>query len=1116
MVVKTSVRRNFLKCAAAVAAMTVLAAEVAAFGAGGVQKINCLDIQREIDSAAERGGGTVRVPSGEWEVKPFVLKSNITLEFTEGVRILASTNIADYATSGECPVFIYADHATNIAIVGKGVIDGRGGAFKETAMLRGEDQPKTLPVLMRFSRCRDVRLEGFHYTNSGSWSCHLKNCDGVKVKGISCFNFCNRMNDGLDIESCNVTVEGCTFDTGDDALCFKTESDKSFPVTNVVVRNCRMGSICNGIKFGTGSYNTFRDITIENCSLVRPSNAFRFDWRKSIPGVNNRLCGIAGLALEVVDGGRMENVTVRNLTVEGYQTPIFIRHHHRHEPKGGEEPYLRNILIENVRGTAESRIASSITGVPARKGASARRPRDITLRNVFLVVPGGGTEGDAAVKIPEKDGAYPESFMFGRKPLPAYGFYVRHADNITFENVEITTVSPDAREKFVFEDCSGCYTYGRADVESKIADALSLRILPKGDRFLGHEAILAEVRAADKAADDAWRALRSQKEYDAHRMRLRARMEAAVGGIDFESTPLNAKIMGKVDRDGYRIEKVVFESRPGGYVTGLVFLPAEDVFKPPYRGILLLCGHSANGKGSASYQRGAVQAARAGFAVLVCDPYAQGERAVGDGRDACAQHNRYGALAALLGQSMARERIRDGMRAVDFLMSRKDVRKDGVGCMGNSGGGTMSAFLAALDDRIVAACPSCYISSIRTVLSGRETPDAEQNVFGCLSFALNHAGLVLAGGNAVRIHCCSNDFFPIAGTRETYAVVRDVAKNCGLGEEGYGITEVQGRHGWKESLRVSSIAWMRRWLARDESAPVVDVESIRNLDVGFDVKKVDHGLDGEDANVVYGGNVKNLPGFKSLYDYLEESLSEAEKVRPRCSPAELAQIVQKCAGIRPFKDLSVSVEKTCPRRPLPDGTEVVSEIYSFGGVMRVPAVTFIPKGMAKNAVLIVHDDASRVGHAAFVAEELASGNVVMVADLVATGETGALKRNVWQGTGTNDEQPAKMLYLMGKSLVGMRAEEIVGLSEALATRTRLTVRIVASGRSCIPAAHAFAVRRDLFKNISLRKAPRSWADSLRCGEYIPFANVVTGALLAYDWIDLVSFPTPINLRGECR
>ena len=147
--------------AAAVAAMTVLAAEVAAFGAGGVQKINCLDIQREIDSAAERGGGTVRVPPGEWEGKPFVLKSNITLEFTEGVRILASTNIADYATSGECPVFIYADHATNIAIVGKGVIDGRGGAFKETAMLLGEDQPKTLPVLVRFSRRRDVRLEGF-------------------------------------------------------------------------------------------------------------------------------------------------------------------------------------------------------------------------------------------------------------------------------------------------------------------------------------------------------------------------------------------------------------------------------------------------------------------------------------------------------------------------------------------------------------------------------------------------------------------------------------------------------------------------------------------------------------------------------------------------------------------------------------------------------------------------------------------------------------------------------------------------------------------------------------------------------------------------------------------
>ena len=437
--------KTFHVCAAVVA----LCAARIAFAADGM-----LDLQAQIDAAAARGGGTVLVPPGEHETKPFVLRSNIVLELAEGAKILASAKIADYTTTnGECPVFIFADAVTNIAIVGKGTIDGRGGGFKETAKLRGEDQPKTLPVLMRFARCRNVRLEGFHYRNPGSWACHLKNCDGVKMKGISCFNYCNRMNDGLDIESCNVEVEDCDFYSSDDSFCFKTESDKSFPVTNVVVRNCRMGSTCNAIKFGTGSYNAFRDITIENCELRQSPGVWRFDWRKrGMPGVTKRHCGIAGLALEVVDGGRMENVTIRNIKMEGYMTPIFIRHSNRHGPKDADT-YLRNILIENVSGTCESRIASSITGVPARDGMPARRPRNITLRNISLVAPGGGTEKDAEAAVPEKDCKYPEAFMFDRMPLPAYGFYVRHADDVKFENVKVETATPDARPESVFDDC---------------------------------------------------------------------------------------------------------------------------------------------------------------------------------------------------------------------------------------------------------------------------------------------------------------------------------------------------------------------------------------------------------------------------------------------------------------------------------------------------------------------------------------------------------------------------------------------------------------------------------------------------------------------------------------
>ena len=429
--------KNVFACIATVAAL--------------VAEAGMRDLQSEIDAAAESGGGVVKIGPGEHETKPFSLKSNVTLDLAEGATILASTNIADYAEAFGKRCFIYAEDATNIAIVGGGTIDGRGYAFKELKNLPGASQPQALPVMMRFSRCRNVLLEGFTYRQAGAWGCHLRNCDGATLRRLKCFNHVNNTNDGIDIESANVTIEDCDIDSDDDAIAFKTESDKSFAVTNVTIRNCRIASCCSAVKFGTGSYSDVRDVKIENCSLVRSKLNHRFKWWKIIPGVEtNSVTGLAGLALEVVDGGRMENVTVRNLTMDGYHVPIFVRMNRRHPPPQGMKTYLRNILIENVRGTSSSRIACSITGIPGM------RPSDITIRNVRLAFLGGGTAADSAAVVPEKEKAYPECCMFDKMPLPAYAFYVRHADSVVFEDVDVWTMQPDERRPFVFDDCTDC------------------------------------------------------------------------------------------------------------------------------------------------------------------------------------------------------------------------------------------------------------------------------------------------------------------------------------------------------------------------------------------------------------------------------------------------------------------------------------------------------------------------------------------------------------------------------------------------------------------------------------------------------------------------------------
>ena len=640
-----------------------------------------------------------------------------------------------------------------------------------------------------------------------------------------------------------------------------------------------------------------------------------------------------------------------------------------------------------------------------------------------------------------------------------------------------------------------------SNMQGEIEAALKERILPKGTELSAHDAILKTLCAADKAADDAWRALKSRAEYDAYRANMRERLVAALGGLGFRRTPLNAQAVARIPRDGYSVEKILFESRPGVYVTALAFVPDAARFKPPYRGIIVPCGHTGAAKGTDFYQRGGVVGARAGFVVLVYDPFAQGEREQVPGGIGCGPHNRYGALAALLGQSTAQQRVWDGMRAIDYLLSRSDVVKSGVGCMGQSGGGTMTSLLEAIDPRIVAACPAEYVSSLREVITSIGPQDAEQNVFGQLTFGFNHAGYVLLGGNAVRMHCSFGDFFPIAGSRETYAVVRDVAKNCGLDAKRYGMTDVPGPHAWTEGMRTSSIQWMCRWLAGDASAPEIDVEACRKIDAVFDLKKADCGLTGKTFNVTPVGKVAKLPGFKSIYEYLKEDLVTVSAQR-QGGAACVTEAAVRRAGIRPLGKLGVSVKESRAPQTLPDGTVVLREVYSFGDGIVVPAITFLPKGEIKGVVLVTDDRMDRMIHRLRVPRTLEQGKAIMLADLACTGETGGLRHRFY-GCGNPDEGPAVMLYLLGRSMVGVRAEEAIALASSLKSRTGKSAEVVSCGRTCISAAHAFAARRDLFAKVECFHAPKSWSESVRTSEAVPFANVVNGALLDYDWTELL-------------
>lgn len=628
--------------------------------------------------------------------------------------------------------------------------------------------------------------------------------------------------------------------------------------------------------------------------------------------------------------------------------------------------------------------------------------------------------------------------------------------------------------------------------------ALEKRVLPAQATLASYQCVSNALDAADRAADAAWSKLTDEAAFFAYGRTLREKMTKAVGGFPATRCPLNAKTVETVNREGYRIEKVLFESWPGVHVTALLYLPGETVAKAPYPAFIVTCGHSGNGKGMDGYQRACVQGVKQGFAALIYDPFDQGERMQIRGWGSCGGHNRLGALGDLLGWSMAKFRIWDGMRVIDYLQSRPDIRADAIGYMGNSGGGTVTSLMMALEPRIKAAAPSCYLSSLRAVCAVGGPQDAEQNVFGQLAFGLNHAGYVLMNAPLpIRMHCCHSDFFPFAGSTETYRVVSETVKRFGLSER-YGMTDVPGPHGWKESTRASSVQWMRRWLMDDRTALPIDVAACRALDKGFSIGAVDHGLDNPAYNVTPDGKVLSLPGERMGYDVLKEELAAVLKNRKPLSPDARAACVRCHAGIAEPGKTGVAVKELA--REEADGGTVTRLGFTYPNGLTLPGVVIEPKQRTGEPVLVV-GDAARTALLPQVRAALDAGHPVMALDLIATGEIGGQKHKFYNAP-NQDEEVAVSFYLLGKSLIGVRAEEITDGCAFLKTRFDAVPRVVAVGRAAIAAAHAKATASGLVASVETVTPPPSWREMVEKSLYCPFANVVHGALRVYDWTEL--------------
>ncbi|MGB2863092.1 MAG: acetylxylan esterase [Sedimentisphaerales bacterium] len=584
-----------------------------------------------------------------------------------------------------------------------------------------------------------------------------------------------------------------------------------------------------------------------------------------------------------------------------------------------------------------------------------------------------------------------------------------------------------------------------------------------------------------------------------YQKRLREKFIEAIGGLP-ERTPLNPQVTGVVSRDGYRVEKVIFESQPKHHVSALLFLPDAGKYKPPYPGVLVPCGHSANGKAHEAYQTMGAFLALNGMAGLVFDPIDQGERSQMLSQlprlAGTRAHTMLGIGSILLGRNTASFEIWDGMRAIDYLQSRPEVDPKRIGCTGNSGGGTQTSYLMSLDERIIAAAPSCYITGFERLLDTIGPQDAEQNIYGQIAFGMDHADyLMMRAPMPILICAATGDFFDITGVWNSFRYAKRLYTRMEFAER-IDLLENDAGHNYNRLQRQGIVRWMSRWLLNKDQ-PIIEPE----------IKL----LSDEEVQCAPGGQVMNLDGARSTYDLnrdFEKDLAGRRKKKwANKSRAELLDEVRQIAGIRKLAELpepKVTNSGTVEQ----DGYQVKKLILTPEDGIYLPALMFVPGTDAgQAAVLYIHEEGKSAVSAASgpIEAMVKAGKRVLAVDVRGTGETQQSKQNKFTDAIGLDWKDVFTAYLLGRSYVGMRAEDVLVCARFLRKEQAGPVDLIAAGNVTIPTLHAAALELELFGSVRLTGLLSSWSNVIESGRsYNQQVNAVHGALTTYDLPDLTA------------
>lgn len=408
------------------------------------QSMNTNAIQAAIDACSKAGGGVVLLSGGDYVTGTIELKTGVMLEIAKGSRLLGSLSLSDYPDRvakrktvmdthmGMNQSLIFAEGVERIGIRGQGVIDFRGTKENFPGKQTIAATPGR-PFGIRILDSRQILVEDITLKDSPCWMQDYLNCEDLIFQRMKVSNHANHNNDGIDIDGCRrVIVRNCEINAEDDAMCIKGASLK--PTEDVLIENSTFVTTCNALKIGTDTQGDFRRIYARNLRLGGiPEDMHSSKGHEASTGVT----------LATVDGGDVEDVLIEKCVIERSRCPIFLRIGSRGrlmpEMPTAKIGALRRIVIEDITGQGNLRQGSLIAGI---EGGMIE---DVVIRRVNIGMAGGGTRKMAAAKVKEEDKGYPDAQRFSRNGLPAYGFYVRHAQRVRFEEIRVTPASAEAR-----------------------------------------------------------------------------------------------------------------------------------------------------------------------------------------------------------------------------------------------------------------------------------------------------------------------------------------------------------------------------------------------------------------------------------------------------------------------------------------------------------------------------------------------------------------------------------------------------------------------------------------------------------------------------------------------